>query len=282
TRAQKRAQAQTKQKHEFVNYLMIKLDLIIYAELCVLYYMDCSFFRLLIRALSQMVFLSPKPSFIPPMPQHRPYIGAIFGPNIICILLHIFTARSEAGEAMRGYLHGGIIIDLIGQKGPTAKVHEVILDVLILVLQCFMLAVHVERERLGRMLTAFSKGIAAVVGEQPRAEVFAAQSIDAEERGVVDGSNEPLLAVDSGAEVTRELEMDVEERPDDDHPLDMFWNGTTIVSEFHVIDTLKMQWEDYGNASASALQTVGFSAGFVSNTANRRLNAASERFARGV
>ena len=40
TSAQKRAQAQTKKKHEFINYLMNNLDLIIYSELCILYYME--------------------------------------------------------------------------------------------------------------------------------------------------------------------------------------------------------------------------------------------------
>jgi hypothetical protein len=38
--AQKRAQAQTKKKYEFVNTLMTNLDVLIYAELCILYYME--------------------------------------------------------------------------------------------------------------------------------------------------------------------------------------------------------------------------------------------------
>jgi len=125
-----------------------------------------------------MMFLTPKPNFIPPMPQHRPYIGAIFGPNIICLFLHLFTARSEAGEAMRGYLHGGVIIDLIGQKGPTSKFHLVVLDVLVLALQCFMLSVHVERERLAAIMSALVQGTPA---DQPRVEAVASQDHDAEE-----------------------------------------------------------------------------------------------------
>lgn len=40
TPAQKRAQAQTKKKYEFVNTLMTNLDVLIYAELCILYYME--------------------------------------------------------------------------------------------------------------------------------------------------------------------------------------------------------------------------------------------------
>ena len=40
TPAQARAQAQTKKKYEFVNSLMTNLDVMIYAELCILYYME--------------------------------------------------------------------------------------------------------------------------------------------------------------------------------------------------------------------------------------------------
>jgi hypothetical protein len=248
-----------------------------------------------------MMFLTPKPNFIPPMPQHRPYIGAIFGPNIICVLLHLLTAHSEAGEAMRGYLHGGVIIDLIGQKGPTSKLHLVVLDVLVCVLQCFMLAVHVERERLAAVLAAFVNPQAV---EQPRGEGERAQDLDAEERGVMRegvGSNgdielQPMSSTtgvatrnnDGAADQDEVLERLLAEPPqrqdteDDNTPLDAFWSGTAIVADFHVLHTLRKQWDDYGNASASALQTVGFSAEFAAVTANRRLNAASARFQRNM
>jgi len=299
TPAQKRAQSQTKKKYEFVNNLMTNLDVLIYAELCILYYMDCSLFRLLIRALAQMMFLSPKPNFIPPMPQHRPYVPAIFVPNFMCILLHIFTARSEAGEAMRGYLHGGIIIDLIGQKGPTSKLHVVLLDLLVLALQCLMLAVHVERERLASALTAFLKpGTEAGL---PRMGVVTSQNHDAEERGImrngitdngdiemqtmnsrIDGpssrDNEAISEIDQERSRLLDEPPPQEQLEDDDHPLDLFWAGTGTVADFHILDTLRRQQDDYGNASASALQTVGFSA----ELANRRIAAAHQRFQRGV
>jgi hypothetical protein len=321
TPVQKRAQAQTKKKYEFINGLMTNLDALIYAELCILYYMEsalsspslfsvltrthsCSLFRLLLRVLAQMMFLTPKPNFIPPMPQHRPYIGAIFGPNGICILLHILTPRSEAGEAMRGYLHGGMIIDLIGQKGPSSKLHMVILDVLVCALQCFMLAVHVERERLAAALAALvSPSATTTIEGQPRGEGGASQDHDAEERGVIrDGVTstgdielQPMSSTggnpsgnSEGTERNEERERLLAEpaprqdTEDDDTPLDAFWSGTAIVADFHVLHTLRKQWDDYGNASASALQTVGFSAEFAAVTANRRINAASARFARNM
>jgi hypothetical protein len=60
--------------------------------------------------------------------------------------------------------------------------------------------------------------------------------------------------------------------------LDTFWSGTAILADFHVIHNLKKQWADYGNATESAIQTMGFSAEFAAVAANRRLNAASARF----
>ncbi|KAG4433540.1 hypothetical protein IFR05_010965 [Cadophora sp. M221] len=303
--AKKRALAQTKKKFEFINNLTLHLDILIYAELCILYYMDCSLFRLLLRAVNQMMFLSPKPQFIPAAPIHRPYIGAIFGPNIICILLHILTARSEAGEAMRGYLHGGVIIDLIGQKGPTSKFHLVLLDLLVLGLQCFMLAVHVERERLIAVKDALSSTVPTAATDVPREAVVSAQNLDAEERGQMGGAAivnsegdmemQPMIPQNDGPSSSRNevderneerdrllAEPPAEQEEDDDGTLDILWSGSAIVADFHVMHTLRRQWLDYGNATESAIQTVGFSAEFAAVTASRRMNAAGARSQRDV
>ncbi|KAL2065083.1 hypothetical protein VTL71DRAFT_4223 [Oculimacula yallundae] len=305
--AKKRAKDQTKKKFQFINNLSLQLDALIYVELCILYYMDCSLFRLLLRAINQMMFLSPKPRFIPPTPIHRPYIGAIFAPNLICILLHLFTARPSASESMRGYLHGGVIIDLIGQKGPTSKFHLVVLDVLVLSLQCFMLAVHVERERLSAVTEALNSSIpTAATALLAREEVVAAQSLDAEERGVLgepivtsegDIEMQNMIPQNDGGESSSRNEVDEErdqdrerllaepyatQDDDEDSTLDVLWSGTAIVADFHVLHNLRRQWLDYGNATESAIQTVGFSAEFAAVTASRRMNAASARFQRDV
>src|SRR5438045_6538737 len=106
----KKFATQTKRKADFIHDIMFNLDLLIYAEICVLYYMEyvfpsyvcfcpsnayinlsCSFFRFLLRVLFQVMFLTPKPKFVPPALKHRPYIGAILGCNIICMLLQLFT-----------------------------------------------------------------------------------------------------------------------------------------------------------------------------------------------
>ena len=204
---------------------------------------------------------------------------------------------------MRGYLHGGVIIDLIGQKAPTSKLHLVILDILILLLQCFMLAVHVERERLSAVLAAVVSPTPAT--DQPRVEAVNPQDHDEEERGVVregvtrngDIELQPMASMtratssgnpDGRAEQDEGRERSLAEpaprrdAEDDDTPLDVFWSGTAIVADFHILGTLRKQWIDYGNATGSALQNVGFQAEFAAVTANRRINAATTRFQRNM
>ena len=298
----KRFAAQTKRRAEFIHDLMFNLDILIYAELCVLYYMEyapctpgllyisytnicsCSFFRFLLRVLFQVMFLTPKPKFVPPTAKHRPYLGALIGGNVICTLLHIFTHRPEARELTRGYLHGGIIIDFIGQQGPTSKIHLVIMDVLVTALQCFMLAVHVEETRLKEVLAAPESPV------PPIATVNISQDHDAEERGVTrdagtnseeielqelhrsrtEGESQPLQNDDEPAQ----LLSNAAGRADEDAldgPLDLYYSGNVIVGEFHVLHTLRSQWKDYDSATTTALHTVGTSAGYHFARVNHQL-----------
>lgn len=71
-----------------------------------------------------------------------------------------------------------------------------------------------------------------------------------------------------------------EEREED--ALATFWSGTAIVADFHILQNIRTQWNDYGNATGSALQTAGFSAGFAAVAANRRLNAANLQLQRSL
>lgn len=234
-----------------------------------------------------MIFFTPKPAFIRTAPQKRPYIGAIFVPGFICMFLHVFTARSEAGEAMHGYLHGGVIIDLIGQKGPTSKIHLLLLDILLLVLQCFMLAVSVEKDRLQIILIALSKP--GSEHEIPVAELSTAQDYDNEERGFFrnEGINDDDfelqdLSDTSQNQVARSILGMEDERTnvqstsqqaqEDDEILELFWSSMTTVSDFHILYNLRRQWQDYGIATGSTLRTYGYSTELTALTANRRIN----------
>ncbi|PSR82169.1 hypothetical protein BD289DRAFT_438063 [Coniella lustricola] len=199
----RRAKAGIARKLDFMTHLMSSLDVVIFAELCVLYYMDCSFTRLVMRSFVQYMYLTPKPEdFLRLMPAPRPQIYAIFASNITCVLLHLFFALPQANETMRGYLHGAVIIDLIGQKAPTSRLGLVLLDCLVLLLQCVMCAVLVEKDRLKKLeitLRRVSAGgfpkstnVNNTAAFRPTAAVDAVagahtdrQDLDSEERGVL-------------------------------------------------------------------------------------------------
>ena len=134
----------------------------------------------MVRGFVQFVFLTPKPSIFPETPVHRPYVGAIIGSNLICFVLHFLFAAPAAGEATRGYLHGGLAMDFIGQKGPTSKLHLLLLDLLLVSIQLVHMTVHITRQRLKETsaLTTTSAGRAAAPAEA------VAQDLDHEERGV--------------------------------------------------------------------------------------------------
>lgn len=230
------------------------------------------------------MFLTPKPKFVPATAKQRPYIGALIGGNAICALLHLFTHRPEAGEVTRGYLHGGIIIDFIGQKGPTSKIQLVIMDLLITALQCFMLAVHVEETRLKEILVAPESTLA------PTVTAGTSQDLDSEERGVsrdagtssddielqdihrtrARSEERVLHNEDERAQILSEEARQVDEDAIDG-PLDLYYSGNVIVGEFHVLHTLRSQWKDYDSATTTALHTVGTSAGYHFARVNHQL-----------
>ncbi|KAH8815116.1 hypothetical protein F5884DRAFT_771159 [Xylogone sp. PMI_703] len=291
TRAQQRAIAHAKKRYEFITSLMWNLDILIYAELCTVYYLDCSFFRLFLRSICQFLFLTPKPQYITKIPGKASFLEALLGSNAICILLHLITRRPEAGEAMRGYLHGGIIIDLIGQRGPTSKAYLVMMDLLIMALQCFMLAVHVERQRLNTVIVptaSATAGLAALA----RAGLASNQDHDSEERGVlrdaaVTNSGDVEMRNLSrspgspshgseGADEERGQLLDEQDNDDDENPLDLFYSGTSVIGDFHILYTLRSQW----GTSGSGLQRVRDEIETASR--HRRLNAAGRQVQRGL
>ena len=74
-----------------------------------------SFFRFFIRCAIQLNFLTPKPINLPTPAQRRSVIIGLFGWTIVNLLIHILGTAPEAGEATGGWLHGGLIIDFVGQ-----------------------------------------------------------------------------------------------------------------------------------------------------------------------
>lgn len=96
------------------------------------------------RAIIQLIFFTPKaPPFDPT--RNQPFVGAIFASNLFCMTFHYFFVHPDAEESTRGYLHGGLLIDFIGQKAPVPIARLLAFDVLVMLLDLIMLGLIVER-----------------------------------------------------------------------------------------------------------------------------------------
>ncbi|QDS68622.1 hypothetical protein FKW77_001414 [Venturia effusa] len=119
--------------------LIFNLDGLILAEVAVLYYLDNSLICLIVRALVQKARAPRSES-----------AGPILVTNALCLLLHLYRRRPEAGEALRGYLHGGLLLDFIGQRGPTSKWQLVLMDILLTILQLVAQALLEKRKAMDK------------------------------------------------------------------------------------------------------------------------------------
>jgi hypothetical protein len=191
-----------------------------------------------------------------PEPETQPYIGGILGTNILCIIVHIYFARPEAGEATRGYLHGGLLLDFIGQKGPSSKLHLVLLDTMIMLLQLTALAATIRRKA---WVKEQKRNRSAPLDQSENARVSAGdqsnpQDHDAEERGEV---RRPLLASDaptsqfSNQEITPSASVSDREW----ELLDWYASGQSTVAELLVADTVRQQHNAYRAYRASSTST---------------------------
>lgn len=269
--AAQRRKAGMHRKFQFMTHLMTNLDALVYAEICALYYMDCSFFRLLVRVLVQSFFLSPKSDeFVLLMPTHRPHVVAVLAPNLLCMLLHLVTSLPVAGESTRGYLHGGVIIDFVGEKAPTSKLKLLLLDVVVLALQCAMLAVHADRERLRKVVKPAGRVLGTTSQDGEDSEAAAATSPttadhDAAERAF------PRTAPPGASRAGDGIELQplpprrgAQPPPGSTHrrrPPDLrdyMLSGNAILGDFHVLHALRTAGNDYQSAAAQSLQSIGY------------------------
>ncbi|AEO65340.1 d202442e-c2b3-480a-99dd-7ca3cd80fa52 [Thermothielavioides terrestris] len=274
-------------KLEFISHLQKSLDMMVVVYICTLYSMECSFFRFLLRLLPHYSFLTPKDGLV--LPAEQPHIYSIFVPGVLCMLAHILFALPTAGEAARGYLHGGVIVDFIGQKPPTTKLAFVYFDLAILGTQCLMLAVHREREKLKKIVSPSLRTISPSGGHsEGSAAAQTTQDLDAEERGVLrvamsvaaGGGTELLSASESGSsqESGGTPAPGDSERTGDTYSsatasvdlLDMLRSGNALLSNFHVIDAVRSVGSGGQNAAAYSLRTLGYSATLAALAAERR------------
>ena len=145
---------------------------------------SCTFFLFALRVIVQLIFFTPKaPPFEPTRSQ--PYIGAIFGSNLLCAFLHIVAIHPSAGEETRGYLHGGLFIDFVGQKAPVSRVRLVMFDFLIMLIHLVMLGLILERVRMTVKRESTEDRESQEISTEGEDGTNSEQDHDAEERGVL-------------------------------------------------------------------------------------------------
>lgn len=160
--------------------LLRLLDALIFIQLGALYLQDNLTLFLLLRAVSQALHN-------PPAVQLPPVILI----NVLCFATHLLQANPEAkGWASRGYLHGGLIIDFVGELGPVSKWRLVSMDLLIFGLQLVVLVVGNEK------LKAAGDPEAQEPHEPPDG-----QDLEAAEEGRVMSSAQPPLETEDGIEL---------------------------------------------------------------------------------
>lgn len=214
------------------------------------------------------MFLTPKLPMLPVPSGDRPYVGAIFGANILCILMHTILGPPSAGEGTRGYLHGGLAMDFIGQKGPTSRVHLVLLDALVLVLQIVQLSVHILRQKLKEAPATPIAVTTTRGGQYSAAPVSDGQTMDDEERGVRRSHEEDiemqnLTTSGAATDSTDSTENAEEAAPSSDesllastgmpqhtdaHIFDAFNSGQIVIADLDVAKTVREQFWAYQKA----------------------------------
>ncbi|KAK0656128.1 hypothetical protein B0T16DRAFT_320334 [Cercophora newfieldiana] len=278
---QRKRRAGLVKKLQSVSHLQKNLDMIVFAYTCTLYYMECSFPRLLLRIIPHFIFISPKESSLS-LPAHRPHVFAIFLPNILCVLFHLLVSLPRASEATRGYLHGGMIIDFVGQKPPTWRLGLLAFDVVIWGIQCLMLAVHQEREKLRKVVIPSLQTVPST-----EADVIpdTTQDHDAEERGVLRDEDGLVESNDSiELQPLNQGETESEPRMESGYSqttadlADIMWSGDAVLANFHVVHAVRTVGNDLQNAAAVSLQSLGYTASLAAAiAAERRARIASRR-----
>jgi len=200
----------------------------------------------------------PKSPPFPEAPPNQPYIGGIVGTNVLCMFLHLYFARPEAGEAQRGYLHGGLLLDFIGQQGPSSKLHLFLLDLAILFLQLTSLAVVIKRKDLDRLQKSPRTASASLSAptEPPDTEQEPSQDQDAEERGE---RRQPSILVEALAleEGIGTLEEQSQRRGSASANFqyalsDLVASGQAMIAELYIADTVRQQHNAYQNYRTTA------------------------------
>ncbi|KAF2110274.1 hypothetical protein BDV96DRAFT_615265 [Lophiotrema nucula] len=274
----------------YLDHLLRELDGFVYLELITIYYVDCSFFWFAIRSIIHGTLLTPLPdlALARQHEEHKPFMPLILFSFAINFFLHLLYSAPSAGEDTRGYLHGGLMIDFIGQQGPTSKWRLAFLDIAVMAMQLVMVSVYVKRRDLKKKLSKMAGGssttrstegdTAEPAGEAPAQETNAErdQDADAEERGMLRRTD---TLSDLGADPDEEdVLLPASSETGHVDAFDILASGQCLIGDFHVIETLRQEHDDYQTYRQTRTDTAGSS---LPPNALRQLNTFRVRFGVG-
>ncbi|KAF2438659.1 DUF1746-domain-containing protein [Karstenula rhodostoma CBS 690.94] len=269
----------------FLDHLLRELDTLVFLELITLYHLDCSFFWFAVRVVIHGSLLTPLPDIglHRQHDEHKPFLPLVLFCFAINFLLHLTYPAPSAGEETRGYLHGGLMIDFIGQHGPTSKWKLAGLDMCILLLQLVMVSVHVKRRQAKKTVAQISAGTTETVARDEESAEQASedsaareQDGDAEERGVL-GRTDTLS--DMGVDEDEEDALLSSSEGVQTDALDVLISGQCIIGDFSLVDTLLDEHQKY--QAFRQTRTEGGGGSSLSPTALRQLQNIRMRFGVG-
>lgn len=173
------------------------------------------------------------------------------------MIIHNFFGQPEADESTRGYLHGGILIDFIGQKAPVPLTRLFFLDLLVMLLNFVMLGLIVERVKVAESRDTTAAATTATATEDSSTQ---AQDHDHEERGLLNRETETGAQPANDDNETREqasqppseeelertrLLADPEENgghTNHQHALDEYSSGEAVIVRMGLFDVIRDQW----------------------------------------
>ena len=165
------------------------------------------------------------------------------GSNLLCLSCHLYFARPQAGEATHGYMHGGVMLDFVGQLGPTSKLRLFLLDAVILLLQLVALSATLKRRELAKASkNVHSNPSSAPVPSQTEEVEPTAQDHDAEERGVLRRASSSSTTAEASEPRSLPPEQSVGTPRQSSRAIkkaDLFWSGQSTIVELHLWDTIK-------------------------------------------
>lgn len=187
-------------------------------------------------------------------------------------------------------------MDFIGQKPPTSRLSLLLLDLIIMTVQCLMLAAHQDRERL-RTIVLPIRNTTTPNAEGTSAPTATTQDHDAEERGVNrdvealgDETNEvemrPLSNSRAGEggdsqEATGLLEAGPSRGATTPDLIGVLRSGNSVLGNFHIINAVRVasneQQTTTSTTTASSFQSLGYNVTLAAMAAERRARLQTQR-----